>query len=117
MGWFRRTQRTGLPIRSWRAELARRQMTVVQERVELELARQRLGHLHRVTGPQDYEMVRQLDLHLAALKQARADLDQVPTRKRRWLDRFVVRLWDWSTRGKFEPPEEKVETKDPVAVS
>ena len=109
MGLFRRTPRAERPHRYWRAELARRQMLVVEERVELELARLKLDVRQRVAGPQDFDAIRQLDLHLSALREARREFELDPVRKARLLDRLVVRLWAWSTRGKFEPPEKKVE--------
>jgi hypothetical protein len=104
MGGRRDTRRSGGPIPWWRAELARRQMDVVRHRVELELTRKKLELNWRPAGLDEYDAVRQLELHHAALREARRDLDQIPTRKRRWRDRLVVWLWDWATQGKFEPP-------------
>lgn len=116
MGWFRRGRRSGGPIPWWQAELARRQMDVIQERVELELIRKRL-ELRGVVGPSEFEAVRQLELHLSALRDARKDMDHIPSKRKRWRDRLVIRLWEWSTKGKFDPPAEVVEEPDPFAVS
>ena len=116
MGWLRRTPRAEKPLRYWQAELARRQALVVEGRVELELVRLKLDVRRRAAGPADFDAIRQLDLHLSALREARREFDLHPARKERRLDRLVLRLWEWSTTGKFEPPEEKEEPEDPIGI-
>lgn len=104
--WFQRRDRVGTPIRWWRAEVARRQISIVRKRVEVELYRQRLGVNQKVAGPDDFEGIRQLELRLAAIDNSLDELNRYPVKKIRALDRMVVRLWDWAVRGKFDFEEE-----------
>lgn len=102
MRWRFWRRDTGGPTRWWRVELGRRQLALIRKRVEFELYRRRLELTQKVAEPEDYEATRVLELRLSALDNARDDLNRTPAKKPDWVDRLVMRLWEWASRERFD---------------
>lgn len=101
---FRRDSGGPDRLRWWRREVALDQVRIVRDRVEVELVRRRLELNRKVAGPDDFEAIRQLELRLAAIHDSWKDLSRRPVKKPGLWDRFMLRLWKWSIRGKFDLP-------------